>query len=1357
MAACVSTDTSGGLGRPTWHVISFNNSGLKRLCSFLIFLTIGLFTRATGISYRQFIFDHIGRERGLDERRVFSIREGSDGAIWIATKNGVARYNGHRIEKYDLPLAMRASDASGRMFKLRKSGQKLFAFDNTGKIFAYNPLIDEYVVFLNLQSLFQDEIILNDISIDRSGRLWVAMSSGVYRIDADNKVVSVLSGIVANTIRDTGDTHYIGTNSGVIALSNSVWGIRSHLLLSGVSVQTLFFDTVTSLLWVGTFNHGVQLVDTQKGCSVSSLPSVVSHNPVRCITPLNANTILLGIDGAGVWVADRSGGAAQLLMSADDKTGNVLHGNGIYDICADRWGDIWIGSYTGGVDVAYPMGTMMSLLEHVYMNPQSPANNDISAVMQDSKGNIWLGSDMGMSILDPKGQWHHGLTGKVVLAFCERPDGSILAGTYGAGVYEVFPDGRSRPLYNTNNQQILTNYVYSLFSDKEGNLWIGCLDGPLMMFTTSGKHQFDISLVQAITSTPDGHIAVSTANGFYLINPHTRQYTHHFPASKFPGQDINVSIQSLLFVSNNQVWLGSDGGGIYIYDIRQRHVQNISTLQGLPSNYVYALGTDGMGRVWAATDKGLVYIEPGQPTKVINVNFVTGLEREYRRQAMATLSSGSLIFGSSTGAVILNPTLIGELSYKAPLKFKRIHVVGSSDSDSTLRRNLYHMLAERNVRLSYSQNSIDIGFESINYPYQNDIVYKYCLEGGNGEWVSTGSDQTIHLTRLSSGHYRLLVRSISRNGGKVLDTQALDLHIAPPWWNSWWAWVAYIAVAGSLVYLLWRRYRSVLDRRYFNEKVSYFINTAHDIRTPLTLVLAPLDDMAADNTLSSTTRAYLDTARRNGEKLRRKISGLLDFQQADHLGTNLHVEKLNLRSLLQGQIEKFKLAAHQKGLSLALTECPTDTNVWLDPFMADSILENLISNAIKYTPSGGHVAIRATATPEDIRIEVSDTGIGIPPTARKMLFGYFYRADNARNTLQQGSGIGLMLVRRFVQLHQGTLSYTSKEGQGTTFVISFKQGNKHLNRWLGKEQDNAPSHQHPTMSMADKDNKSPMPISSEKPEDTLLFVDDNQELCDYISTAFSPYYLVVTVRSAEDALQYLENGTCDIIVSDVMMPGMQGDELCRKLKTDPQTSWLPIILLTAKAGRNFMIEGLNTGADDYIEKPFDSGILHSKIATILTNRKRLQAYYMAQSRDVVNRQSYTFLEQKSEAESVDVAQQTASPDPSDNTAQPDDAGKIFIKQATQLVLDNLQNANFDINALCRDMAMSRTLFYGKLKAYTGIAPQEFIRTIRLENAAVMLRQGATVAEAATRAGFANVKYFSTIFRKQFGIAPSQYK
>lgn len=582
----------------------------------------------------------------------------------------------------------------------------------------------------------------------------------------------------------------------------------------------------------------------------------------------------------------------------------------------------------------------------------------------------------------------------------------------------------------------------------------------------------------------------------------------------------------------------------------------------------------------------------------------------------------------------------------------------------------------------------------------------------------------------------------------------LRIHIAQPWWNSWWAWIAYLCILGVIVYFGWDYYRERLHRKYYDDKINFFVNTAHNIRTPLSLVLAPLADLAKDTTLGDKSRKFLEMALCNGDKLLRMVSELLDFQKIAVVKTQVHMQKVELSVLLRQQVDKFQMSAQEKHLNLRLATCGQHT-FSTDLSMIDLIFENLLSNAIKYTKVGGTITISASIDEvgKQVSIQVSDTGIGIPKTEAKHIFQSFFRASNAVNSQEMGSGLGLMLTRQLVQKLGGKLTFESEEGKGSVFLVVLPD-NGYVDVSVSSKPSSLPEISDNSMSTDEK-------IKSEESlKDTLLFVDDNEDLRQYIRMAFADQYHVVDVESGEAALKYLsENGECDIVVSDVMMPGMQGDELCRSIKENKETSWLPVILLTAKAGRDFMIEGLYLGADDYIAKPFDSAILASKIASMLKNRCRLSQYYMERSLAIVRGEDSGQSSQKSllpSEPSMSSASDEKNKSSDEKELGLDPMDQAFVEKATRLVLDNLSDTDFTIDRLCREMAMSRTLFYGRLKTLTGQGPQDFIRLIRLEQAAQYLKQGDSVLDASVKTGFVNVKYFSTVFKKHFGVSPSKY-
>ena len=582
---------------------------------------------------------------------------------------------------------------------------------------------------------------------------------------------------------------------------------------------------------------------------------------------------------------------------------------------------------------------------------------------------------------------------------------------------------------------------------------------------------------------------------------------------------------------------------------------------------------------------------------------------------------------------------------------------------------------------------------------------------------------------------------------------SLKISIAQPWWNTWWAWIVYLCILTAILYFAWQFYKERLLRKYYDEKINFFVNTAHNIRTPLSLVLAPLVDLSKDSLLSEKSRVFLDMAQRNGNKLLKMVTELLDFQKVEQSAEQVRLQDIELPMLLRLQMDKFALAAQEKHILLCLETCPQQ-QIRSDVKMVDLILENLLSNAIKYTPQGGKVTLSASVEGKMALIHVCDTGIGIPKAEIKSIFKSFFRASNAVNSQEMGSGLGLMLTQKLVEKLGGKLSFVSEEGKGTTFFVQLPLGNVTDSSVRLVEEKKKVANE---SSLAeDKHDETCQTVSSAVlqdagvSKDTLLFVDDNEDLCKYIRMTFGDSYQVVDVESAEAALKYLkEGGVCDIVVSDVMMPGMHGDELCRRIKENKETSWLPVILLTAKIGRDFMIEGLGLGADDYIAKPFDTAILASKVASILKNRRRLSHYYMDRSLALVR---------------GEMASESASPEQivcSDSYENVEEAvlnpqDQAFVDKATSLVLTHLSDTDFNIDRLCREMAMSRTLFYGKLKTLTGQNPQDFMRLIRLEQAAIFLKQGDSVLDVSVKAGFVNVKYFSTVFKKHFGVSPSKY-
>ena len=1369
---------------------------LRHLLLLVSLLLTALAAQSTPMPAPAYQVRHIGLAEGLDNMRVFSILQDRNDVMWIATKNGVNRYNGSVMKVYQLSSDRVYSNAAGRIFSLRQDGDTLYAYDNKGNIYRYSSAWDHFEHVVSLSKWFRDYLKLNDLYIDRHHRLWLATRDGLYCYDHGHMS---LAGPTQEVNVITADNHgrlFIATASAVLAQFGKRWKTLSGL--EGMEAQSLYFDAPAQRLWVGSLVQGIRVYDLKTHRVDVAITQPQIQHPVRAITPLGQETVLVGVDGEGVYAFDRQKLQGRLLFNVSDDTRNALSGNGIYTITVDRQHNIWMGSYTGGVDIAMPRWAGYQLFRHEYKDVNSLLDNSVNAVCATADGTLWFGTNLGLSAYHPvSGRWTHSLQGRVVVALCPSGSGGVWAGTYGNGVFAVSTTGTATATYSRSLGNLPSEYVTSLACDHLGQLWVGAIDGPLSCIVNGKAHDLPIREAECLTAI-GGKMAVGTTSGFCVVDVRTWRFDHYFNPGDFGDKDICCFINSIIADGDHAFWLGTDGGGIYHYDTLTKEYWQISTRQGLQSNTIAGICHGAQGLLMVSTDRGLCSFD-GRTRRVRQLSTYEGLDQEYNRMACWQLPDGKLLFGDNDGGVLLVPAAVLPSHYSAQLRVTSILPLDTKlVGDSAVRRRIFDMLREGAVSLPYAQNSFTVDFECVNYRFQHDIRYEYFLEGYDKQWIAMQRLQSLRYTNVPSGSYTLHIRALSRTDGRVIDAKDIPLVIQRPWWNSFLAWTVYLLIVLAIVYLAWRWYRDRLESRYYNEKISFFVNTAHDIRTPLSLVLAPLDNMAKDSTLSAPSARYLSIARRNGAKLLKMITGLLDFQKIDQRSSEPTIQKIALKPLLEQQVARFDLLAQEKKITLALDDCPGEALVWLDPMMADKLFDNLISNAIKYTGEGGHIHLKAWQQHGETVISVADDGMGIPESDQRHIFRSFYRASNGINSQQMGSGLGLMLCRRLVEMHHGKLTFTSKEQEGTTFFVHLPaDGSRYFPQAseLDKQQGREDTAMATSLSLKDSvidarsdsanENTLKGDLTVDKPKteaevnlpqdeeddesgkDTILFVDDNIELLRYLRMSFSGDYHIITKESAEAALDYLREGTCDIVVSDVMMGGMDGNELCRRLKENADTAWLPVILLTAKVGKDFMIEGLNKGADDYIAKPFDTDILAKKIRNVIDNRRRLSKYYLRRTLQLVHDGETQTASAETQEPSTERTDDTPHPTPQGGSRekplseeQPvtlNAADQAFVDRATQTVLDHLSEEDFDVNHLCREMAMSRTLFYGRLKTLTGKAPQEFMRLIRLEQAAALLLKDVPVLDVATRCGFPNSKYFSTVFKKHFGMPPSRYK
>lgn len=613
------------------------------------------------------------------------------------------------------------------------------------------------------------------------------------------------------------------------------------------------------------------------------------------------------------------------------------------------------------------------------------------------------------------------------------------------------------------------------------------------------------------------------------------------------------------------------------------------------------------------------------------------------------------------------------------------------------------------------------------------------MEGFYDGWSRPEKDCLIRFTNLNPGKYTLRVRAISSEDRRiVLEERDMDIMIEQPIWLSIWALLLYALVIAAIVTITLRVIILRKQRKTSDEKIRFFINTAHDIRTPLTLIKAPLEELSEKEDLTPGGRSNMNTAIRNVNALLRLTTNLINFERADTYSSALYVSEYELSTYMEEMINAFRAYADVKRVSLTYESNFRYMNVWLDKDKMDSILKNLISNALKYTPEGGSVHIFTAETEDNWSVEVKDTGIGIPASEQKKLFRMHFRGSNAINSKVTGSGIGLLLVWKLVRLHKGKINFSSTEGKGSCIKVIFPKKEKYYRKAVHSPKPGSEK-------VVYAESGVPKNISLSTVYDTarqrqqqnddlpkILIVEDNDELREYLRNTLSDDYTIQVCSDGKQALDIVKEYMPNMIISDIMMPEMRGDELCHKLKNDIETSHIPIILLTALNNDRNIIEGLKTGADEYIVKPFNIGILRAMIANILTNRSLL-------------RHKYANLELNDEES--DTACINCSTD----------IDWKFISTVKKSVEDNMDNSSFTVDVLCNLLNMSRTSFYNKIKALTDQAPADYIRLIRLKRAAQLLKeQQHSITEVAEMTGFSDAKYFREVFKKHFNVSPSQY-
>ncbi len=1369
-----------------------------------------------------FRFTHINSASGLPHLQVEGLAQDKNGNIWMGTRNGLSRYDGYQITTYyhrqGDPHSLRHNfihalyvDKKDRLWVCTETGVSLYRketddFRNYGQPGGLTWAITENT---------RGQVFVGGVSLCRYDE---KLDSFVTVPLLDNNFVNSLTA-------DRRGNIYVSTNKSIFIYDEQLTNVR-QLPPSLYSAFTLGFNVVIPLfvdskdrLWIGRNGQGVMFVDLNTWQpTVITLPGM---GIVRTIREDTNERIFVGTEN-GLAVINRDGSLDTAQHQLQNK--NSLSDNSVYAILFDYNQNAWISTYYGGVNVM-KVNTSQFAWQEPRLGQEGMEARIGRMIAETAPGVYWIATeDGGIQTYDThqrKGERFRGIPdlGKNVYAlYFDRKADEMWIGTRYNGLFRYNLKTKAYKQYLRTNGLDSEGITY-LLRQRNGRLWVATMAGLRYydeandrFIPVEGQLQF-FAFVHTLIEDKKGDIWAGTTNyGLFHIDSRTLKVTNY-------ANDGHSGLTDNYVVCLHEdrygtIWIGTNNSGLHF--LNTHHLPLEGELEGVSTHHptpitkiakpqrlanlsICSMEEDGDGNLWISTTLGL-YKYQRKNKSFVRFSKEDGLPvDQFNVTSSLRASNGRMVFGTVDGIVAFAPDRIQVSTGPFPVHMKQLFLndqpVGINTQDSPLK----HPLDDTPVlRLSHKQvMSFAIEYGVILPDNADNIEYQIWLEGFDKTWHNVGSERKFTGNHLPAGKYTLHVRASNSNvGWENCPEKTLTIVVLPPFYRTLWAYLFYVLVVAAISFIVWHYAKermmvradmqlTKLEKQNIEEldkaKSNFFTMVSHELKTPLSLIIAPLTNLRSslvgEDLQSPTSDAggLLDTALKNAHKMEDLIGQLVTFNKVQSGNFSFYLQKANPLPFLAQEVMLFSPVAIDKHIELTTNFEDNGEEVWFSPAYLERIVSNLLSNAIKFTNNNGKVHVAASITSDYIsrspllaprsskivpntqrpspltsetaylRVDVSDTGIGIAEEEQQHIFEHFYQTKRGYNSNNSGWGIGLALVKRLVDKHQGFITLDSKPDEGSTFSVwinvdaqSFPDSCRVTPEnelvQIDQYQFNTPLTQHPSPNTHHPTpiiprSSLPAPRSSITPNThhpTLLIVDDNNDLLTFLADSFSTQYHVLTATNGREALQIVREKTVELIISDVMMPEMDGNELCRHVKENMETSHIPVILLTAKSESQDMVSGLKSGADVYVTKPFDPNYLQLQVKNILQLIKTRQT-------EIV------------QSNSEDIDDMPISP-----------LDKKFITKMNELVDANIVNSDFSISDITRELGVSRTLLHTKMRSLFGMSMGDYIRKKRLDKACRLLREGRNVSETAYATGFSDPNWFSKTFKKHIGISPSEY-
>ncbi len=1356
------------------------------LAILVIIIHFILFTHNT--SAQELKFRHISNENGLSNSTIECIFQDHLGFIWFGTRDGLNKYDAYQIKVYKHDPKKPGSLSDNYIRCIYEDKNKNLWIGTSNGLNKFDPAHQNFITYpFSKQNSKLHTNIITSVCEDENGNIWAGTyGDGLFLYNAKKNIFEAFDGEtklsdlrINYMVNDHEGNLSIATDKGLNFFNPKTAVIHPIPEFNQYAIRVIA-KRDNQELWLGTEDKGLFCYDllTKKTTSYrhqNTNPNSLGSDQVRAIVVDAKNNLWVGGINGGLDLLDITNNQ---FTHYQNEPGNLssLSQRTVSALYKDRQENLWVGTHRGGINLYSAHADKFRLVQQK-PDKNSLSYNDVRTFYEDKDGNLWIGTDGGgLNFWNKKNNsfTHYrnnpfkpsSIGSDAILHIMESSDGDLVIGTWGGGlnIFDKKSGNFKRYTFkSTSPNSISSDYIQKSLEDSQKNIWVGTYYGGLNLFDKKtgtfkrviyGKDkitQLSGNNVVAIEEDQERNLWIGTDDGgLNCYNLTAGTFTHYFT------KDVKKPDLRIIFIdSKGRLWIGQTG--LYLFDKKTNTFSLFTDKAGLANEFIKGITEDKKGNLWISTSNGLIKLNP-QTLDFKKYNTEDGLQGlEFEANAYLKSRSGEMFFGGINGFNYFYPEQIKTNNYIPPVFLTSFSIynkeIFAGEKDSPLQKDIS---LTKEIKLSYDQSAIAFSFAALNYTAAENNRYAYKLEGFDHDWNNAGVNRKASYTNLDPGTYTFRVKAANNDGIWNHEGTAVKIIIAAPFWETWWFRISVFIIFVYLAYLL-LNFKRKLEIRAIEEKkreemhqiqLQFFTNISHEFRTPLSLILGPIDRLLKEDQDSSFKHFYT-TIHRNANRLLSLINELMDFRKVENGALKLKVSKGNINSFIDEVAEEFRDMASEKNITFLVKKDKQSPEAWFDKHVLEKIVLNLINNALKYTPEGGEVVLETLGSIDNIHlsfenelvirsnypakkyvaIRVADNGIGISGESIKHLFERYYRITESH----LGSGVGLAFVKSLTMLHKGLIMVSSERQQGTELIIALpadKSDYPEEETWKEEEMKGGVRLESISYSPEKKPEIEISGLSKDQPVTIgkhILIVDDNEELREFLKQTLSLNYIISEASDGQEGIEKAAEVFPDLIISDVMMPGMNGIEFCRLLKENTETSHIPFLMLTAKNSIEAEIEGANSGADFYFAKPININLLQLTLKNIFEQKQKLKDHYLknhhTQARELVH--------------SI--------------------KDKEFMDKLLGIIDSQLINPDLDVEFLCVEIGMSRTKLYQKIKTITGQSIGEFTRTIRLRKAVeIMTKEDVMLTEVMYRVGIQTQSYFTKAFKKEFGKTPTQF-